>query len=331
LNILKLERQQTRSNMPHHISFFALVALVCANRAFATVVKTNTYEVEGCNLAEVWADIKKKGPGDHAGEAVTEIKASFDPPTVACKEVPMEECPEATNGWECTISLCAKYPLETEIKIPSWPGGATLPDTEECKETKKEWDRFLEKLTEHEKGHDKKVQDALDAATPKTKFTKTFMDCNKDKAVMMANDAQPALEMEFQKEAKRLEGVAEKANEKYDEDTNHGETEGATLDTSKTCAKPKTPKEQLEDMVFELEFGDREELAKKLEKAIKEIEEGRTKQAKTSIENFIKDVEKAKKDKKNPLDKEAADDFIERANKAKDGLPEEEGKKLLRS
>ena len=73
---------------------------------------------------------------------------------------------------------------------------------------------------------------------------------------------------------------------------------------------------------------DQEDLAKKLEKAIKEIEEGRIDQAKKSIDNFIKDVEKAKQDKNDPMDEELADDFIEKAKKAKNELPE--GKKMLR-
>jgi len=55
--------------------FIALIFLQFTTTSIlAKVVDTKTYEVEGCQLSEVWADIEKKGPKDedgdvHAGEA----------------------------------------------------------------------------------------------------------------------------------------------------------------------------------------------------------------------------------------------------------------------
>lgn len=294
--------------------------LLGAGTAFATVESTTTYDVAGCQLSEVWADIEDKGPRDsdgvHAGEAETKLSISTMP-DIKCQEVEMRGCEPDNVGYECRAVLDVTYALKTTITLPNWTGA-----DDACAEAKAEWDRFLEKLTEHEKGHDTRVQKALDDAKPKTHFeSDAFRDCDQAKAREQAAAAQAALDKELETELKRLADVMEKANKDYDDETNHGATQGATLDTSIKCDKPATPKEQLEEIHSDLDFLDpeglRKQLQAKLANAVKSIEKGNTSAAKGQINAFIKAV-KAQRGKK--IDEEVADDMIERATAARDGL-----------
>lgn len=298
----------------------ALALGLFAGAAHAAVTKTETYDVEGEQLSDVWDDIEEKGPSDadgvHAGLAESTVGASFQP-DVSCKEVPLTGCEPDDVGTECRATLTASYSLSTEILLPSWTGF-----DEACEEAQQEWTRFLEKLTEHEEGHDTVVQEALDDAEPKTEFTSApFQDCDEAVARQQAEEALAALQKELDAELDRLQTKINEANAAYDAETKHGATQGAVLDTSIVCEVEKTPSEQLEEIVDGLDFLDPEELRKALQKklrnAITSIEKGNKEAAKGQIDAFIKQV-KAKRGK--PIDPEVADYLIEQAEAAKAGL-----------
>jgi predicted secreted Zn-dependent protease len=109
--------------------------------------KVVTYKVSGKTLAEVWDDIKAKGPKD-GGKA----RAGF---TTAPVETPdrlnfdNETTTNKDGETEMTVWIkSAVIKMKAEIKMPKLASDKDLSD-----KAKKEWKRFMKELREHEDEH----------------------------------------------------------------------------------------------------------------------------------------------------------------------------------
>jgi len=306
----------SRSSLAAVLAVVALLA--AAATASATVTSTKTYDVEGEQLSDVWADIQAKGPVDdgkvYAGEAETKLGVSFTPPVVDCRPVPSSDCPPEGMAWECTATTKATYALSTVVTLPKWSGLDAA-----CEAAKAEWNRFIAKLTEHEHGHDAAAQKAIDDAKPKADLSGgPSVDCDRNKAEAAAL---ADLDAKIDAEADRINAAIEQAHDDYDAANNHGATQGAVLDTSIKCPKEKTPSEQLQDLTDELDFltdkGLRTSLQAKLKAAKESLEKGDVAAAKKKLDAFIKEVS-AQSGKK--LTKPVADQLIAAAKAIRDAL-----------
>jgi len=282
-------------------------------------VSTTTYEVGGTTLAEVWQDIGAKGFREgatvHAGQAESSVGSPEVPVTPACTRVPMTAC-EGGMGWECTASMNPAWTVETTITLPNWPGAAAA-----CAKVKAEWERFLAALRKHEEGHDAVAQKALADAKPASPITSDVkQDCDKTKAI---DAAMKDLAVKYEAELDRIQKAIDDANAKYDADTGHGATQGATLDTDIVCdpVADDSPEAKLKAMIDDLDLLDddglRTSLQKKLANAIKSIERENLRAAKGQIDAFIREV-KAQRGK--ALDAPAADGLVKSAQAIKKRL-----------
>jgi predicted secreted Zn-dependent protease len=110
-------------------------------------VKTNTYDVSGDTLADIWSDIQKKGPKHkgavRAGKTICKVnmdaassKIEFTT-TQGNKEFESEaKMTKGTLKYDCTI------------QTPKLKSDKTLSDA-----AKKEWARFMKELVAHEDEH----------------------------------------------------------------------------------------------------------------------------------------------------------------------------------
>ena len=113
---------------------------------------------------------------------------------------------------------------ETRVKNIVWkldPFTVVLPDwqnySEASEAAKSEWDRFMGRLRIHEDGHVKICQSGLRKIPPKWKQAK-------------GADIYDLQEKVDQLQAKIHDGI-DKRHKDYDSNTDHGATQGATLDT----------------------------------------------------------------------------------------------------
>lgn len=192
---------------------------------WAAVVATNTYDVAGNTLEEVQASIDANGPGGYAGRADPVLKS---PASGTWTSVATSNSACAGGySYQVTATSTISWSVETTILLPKWTGYASA-----CKELKDEWDRFLSRLTVHERGHDTVAVQALADAKPLATINGVGSDCVEATAVTKAQaDAQAKLNTEHQ----RVENAINAAGDKYDTDQDHGANQGATLNTAVVC------------------------------------------------------------------------------------------------
>lgn len=110
-------------------------------------VKTSTYEVSGDTLADIWADIEKKGPkpkGEvRAGDTLCSL--NMDPSSSKIETTFKEEDGEVTAEAKMTKGTLT---YDCSIKAPKLKSDKKL-----SKDAKTEWARFMKELTAHENEH----------------------------------------------------------------------------------------------------------------------------------------------------------------------------------
>lgn len=203
-----------------------LITMALITPLWAAVVATNTYNVTGNTLEEVWDSIQANSPnpGHAPGYAKCELGAFR---TDADPVIDIIDDPNCPGGYRYTVSITRTitWSIKTTITLPKWTGY----DKACCKEEQAEWDRFLAALTTHEKGHDQVSEDALKNAKPSTTIIGVGSDCNEATAVA---NAQADLGAKYAAEGKRLQDAIDAANAKYDTDTKNGATQGAVLNVN---------------------------------------------------------------------------------------------------
>ncbi len=190
-------------------------------------VKKEKYTVAGATLAEIWADIQKKGPKSHGKNvaALTETACTVPPNDVKWsgkvkenKKAPPEET------WEASLAMTAmKAKIVSTIK---WPNLKSAKDL--SKKAKKEWDRFVKELDTHEKEHIaaakaemKKIHDEIAAKAFEAKAA------SKEEAVEATRaEAKALFEADYTKA--KIDARIEAAHKALDAKSGHG----PTLDTS---------------------------------------------------------------------------------------------------
>lgn len=157
---------------------------------------TVSYDVEGRSAAELRASLDARGPEDDTGrhDAYTKwyVRWFYD-----------YDRAETT----CTLKN-VRATLEVKYTFPSWPG--------ETPELRERWQRYLEALRTHEKGH---TENGIDAA----RLIVTGI-----RALAPAGDCDTAGTRANQKANEELE-LAKARDREYDEETRHGATQGATF------------------------------------------------------------------------------------------------------
>lgn len=133
-------------------------------------------------------------------------------------------CPHGVR-FTATASATLTWSLTWTITLPEWKDSGNASAAQQA-----EWERFLKAVRVHEEGHvavgDKAFADAKPAASLGP-FTAS--DCDAKKAMDAAG---AALEATIAAEFDRVAKAINDAGEKYDKDTGHGATQGATLNGS---------------------------------------------------------------------------------------------------
>ena len=182
---------------------------------------TSEYTVSGTTLAEIWEDIKRKGP-KHKGKA----RAGKTTCPLSSGSVSLEDEVEddKKSGEKVATARIKKFDLTMtcQIRIPKLASDAGLSD-----KAKKEWKRFLSELKSHEQEHvDVNHKEADAIAADAEALAGTGRHAEEKKAVKAARaDFEKKFKAEFagDKVDKRLE----KVNDALD-----GGGHGPTLDTS---------------------------------------------------------------------------------------------------
>lgn len=115
----------------------------------ADTAKTAPYKVQGKTLAEIWADIQKKGPKDGGKSRAGFTTAPVNTPN--SYKFDEEETDPAGKKGEVTWKVTAKsgeLKMSPSIQMPELASDKDLSDP-----AKKEWARFLKELRAHEDEH----------------------------------------------------------------------------------------------------------------------------------------------------------------------------------
>ena len=126
---------------------------------------------------------------------------------------------------KCTATVTnVSVDVEITITLPQWEGYGVATEKEKAK-----WDKFIEALKEHENGHVEiykngveDVKAAIEGAGPGYGLAETCEEAC-DKA---AQDLKSKADQAAEDTIKEID----KEQEEYDDSTNHGENQGATLD-----------------------------------------------------------------------------------------------------
>lgn len=175
-----------------------------------------TYAVEGSDCEEAGEDMSSKGfikDGERfAGK--TEWWFGFEcvyNPVPEEPDVPRKEfCCNATV--EDLVTVC-----DATVYLPEWDG------SDKC------WDQFINALTVHEQGHVDICQDYKGRLNDALEGLESRM-CSLESMQKACDDALEDLEQKADGEYGRVDGEHENAQDAYDSETNHGETQGAVLD-----------------------------------------------------------------------------------------------------
>ncbi len=173
---------------------------------------TDDYEVSGSTLAEIWEDIKAKGPKDGGKDragyttctATTPKSAAFDGKVEPSKAKPGEQ---QASVWFKN----AKMPLTCKIQLPKLKSDKGLSDA-----AKKEWKRFLAGVKKHEKEHvAESLKEAKKIAGELAALTGVGTDKDKAKAIKAAQADHAKKEKKDYSKAKLTERM-DKVNKALD-------------------------------------------------------------------------------------------------------------------
>ncbi len=159
--------------------------------------KESFYPIDAAKLSDVMRKFKFKDKNGNplAAETTWEVNNTF--PIV-----------KKAGTWEAD-PISWKY--SNKVELPEWTGFSRASETE-----KKEWADFIKKTREHEQGHVDRVK----------KYMETEMPEQQKKA---SAATKPALQQELKKKTTEVGDKLKEISDKYDDDTNHGATQGATL------------------------------------------------------------------------------------------------------
>jgi predicted secreted Zn-dependent protease len=189
--------------------------------------KDSPYEVEGDLTQQVRDDIfgeeEGKGPVDSGGKhraARTDCEFKYK---IGGPEAPIE----SKEGCECTVKIeTIDVALEIKVIFPQWKQFDQA--SQDCKN---KWNTFMTNLKTHEEGHVRICRDGKQTIERVLRekwigksATKSAATC--EMACQAAfNELNDGVNADFSTELNKIN----EAQEKYDRDTNFGETQGAVL------------------------------------------------------------------------------------------------------
>lgn len=173
--------------------------------------KVSAYKVEGKTLAEIWAEIEKKGPKDGGQARAGYTEAPFDSPAASAFDGETTPKEKDAPEYEATVWFKdAKITVTPTIKVPELASDKELSDA-----AKKEWARFVKELRAHEDEHVAATQKVLEEAAKEIAKLEGKGKGKDKKAAIKAAQDDHANQMKPYDQAK-LDKLVKDANKKLD-------------------------------------------------------------------------------------------------------------------
>lgn len=144
-------------------------------------------------------------------------------PYNTCVSIVETKINQQTCTCNCTLSSSVTVSVETEVVLPNW---LNYESGTNCKKNK--WDTFLQNLKVHEEGHITLCVNELDVI--KNAIDSPTMSAEGNTCQKACDNAAEKLYTEVDNRATAAVSEAGKKQDKYDNDTKHGKTQGAVLD-----------------------------------------------------------------------------------------------------
>jgi hypothetical protein len=208
----------------------SLYNLLAAIAVLFLVQTLSAYNITGSTLAEL---ASKFNAGNSGWAGLTTWNTT--PPSYDYKKG-TSSCSNCSKKYVASFSVenCKIGVSITSEELPSWTDEGYAP----CQKIKNEWDRFLKSLKIHEDGHVTRVNDFKKDKLQgyidnmkKVTGTGCSDDSQEDADTQAKNSIKASMDIIRNDVIKALQDISDK----YDQDTNHGATQGASLDTSITC------------------------------------------------------------------------------------------------
>jgi predicted secreted Zn-dependent protease len=187
---------------------------------------SGVYNVSGTTLAAVNTDMANKSPYKpfYAGTSF-----SLSATVSTSKQVARPDCVCQSTGekiYRVRIRIDSVTPkYTTVITTPNW----TDKNSGSCK-AQREWDRFVAAVNTHESGHVTLTKNfAPKIGDPLAGLEVTAYACTEADATTLANQR---IQQEINNAGNSVTTDLQKAQDDYDNTTNHGATQGAVLDTA---------------------------------------------------------------------------------------------------
>lgn len=134
-----------------------------------------------------------------------------------------------TEVCDCVMKLTSvSVAMDCRVNMPTW-----LNYTEADESARTEWERFLGQLRQHQLGHLEIGSESLETmrTTLEDEFLETTYEADGPKG-QACEKARSEFLAQVEQRFEELVAEYESAQQQYDEETNNGETQGATLDCS---------------------------------------------------------------------------------------------------
>lgn len=288
----------------------ALISILVFTFLFPTLAVASTnylppYHVSGNTLAEAKAYMDQHGPQDNTGTHYPGITYIDVVPTKQPPGLPKVE-PIQEPYFKATITVSVTWEIKADILLPTWDGYSQASAAAQA-----EWDRYVNCLKDHEDGHVQTAVDALNNMNPpaQTSFSVSGTGLTPAEAIANATAALANIDQQIEQERQRILGAIDTASKKYDNDTAHGATQGATLNTN---IESGTPEERIAGLIDDLIMisasdGVSSALESTLQNALKSLQNGNNRAATGQLNAFINQVQATAGKKNGPTTDEATE------------------------
>jgi len=193
----------------------------------AFVAASCGYNVTGTTLEEVSSHFHTP----YAAEVTTEPTGSGELETTTLPKLTTGECPFQARATVKSYEVS----LNQKVELPNWTNRSEAP----CAKIQDEWDRFIGCANIHENGHISFNDDFIANDLPGyiARIKALTADGSGKTQQEADDDAEAKLQQKIQEIANEATTKLQEKHDKYDDDTEHGATQGATLNTNIVCTE----------------------------------------------------------------------------------------------